>query len=137
MNEGSAGVGGGAGILHAAGDEIIRHDLRVFFPGVVHAKFFAEQLHHGRSAAEVDREAVAAPLGRVISDRDAAPGVFHFVEFTGDNGDQVGGAGDRLFPVPGFQSFAGVADADELAVRNGDPGSGNREDCFGREAIVG
>src|ERR1700732_2908012 len=137
MNEGVAAVGGGAGILHAAGDEFIDHDLRVFFPGVVDAKFLAEQLHHGRRAAIVYREAVAASLGRVIGDGDAAPSVFHLVEFTGYNSDQIGGAGDGLFPIPGFQSFSGVADADELAVRNGDPGSGNRKDCFGREPIVG
>jgi len=36
------------------------HDLRVFFPGIVHAEFLAEEFHHGGSASIVDGEAVAA-----------------------------------------------------------------------------
>ncbi len=136
MNEGSAGVGGSAGIFHAAGHEIIHHDLRVFFPGVVDTEFFAEQLHHCGSTSVVDRQAVAAPLGRVIGDRDAAPGIFHLVEFTGDNSDQVGGAWHRLFPIPRFQAFAGIADAHEFAVRNGNPRAGDSEDCFRCQPII-
>ncbi len=137
MNEGFAGVGGGARILHAAGDEIIHHDLRVFFPGIVHAECLAEEFHHGRSASIVDGEAVAATLWCVIGHGNTAPGLFHLIEFAGDDGDQVGRAGDRFFPIPGFQTLAGVADADKFSVRNGDPGSRNSEDCFGREAIIG
>ncbi len=136
VNEGVAGVGGGAGILHAAGDEVVHHDLRVFFPRVVDAKFFAKQLDHRRSASEVDGQAVRAALRSVIGDWDTAPGILHFLEFASNDGDQVSGAGDGLLPIPGFQSLAGVADADEFAVRNGDPGSRNGKDRFRREAIV-
>src|SRR5260370_13807435 len=71
MHERSAGVGGSAGILHAAGDEIIDHNLRIFFPGVVDAKFFAEYLHHRRSASVVDVKAAAASLPPLIAYRDA------------------------------------------------------------------
>ena len=102
MNQGTAVVGGGTRILHAAGDEIIHHDLRVFFPGIVDAEFLAEQLHHCRRATIVEGEAVAASLWRVIGDRNAVPGIFYFIEFTGHNGDEVGGAGDGFFPIPGF-----------------------------------
>src|SRR2546422_3461192 len=40
-------------------------------------------------------------------------------------------------PSPGLQVLAGVGHADELAVRNGDPGGGNGENRFRGEAIVG
>src|SRR5213080_3285713 len=116
VNEGTAVVGRGAGIFHAASDEIIDHDLRVFFPWIVNANFLAEELHHGWSASVVDRESIAAALRRIVGDGDAAPRLFHFVEFARDNRDQVGGAGNGLFPIPGLQTFARVADADELAV---------------------
>src|SRR2546429_1283835 len=42
MNEGRAAIGRGAGIFHAARDEIIDHDLRIFFPWIVDANFLAE-----------------------------------------------------------------------------------------------
>ena len=116
MNEGRAGIGRGAGIFHAARDEIIDHDLRIFFPWIVDANFLAEQLHHGRSATVVDREAVAAAFWRIVGDGDAAPRLFHLVEFARHHSNQVGGAGNRLFPIPGLQALARVADADELAV---------------------
>src|SRR5260370_14025137 len=102
MNEGRAGVRGGAGVFHATGDEIIDHDLGVFFPWVVDADFFAEEIDHGRRATVVNREAVAATLWRVIGDRDARPRLFHFVKFARDYSEQVRGTGDGLFPVPGL-----------------------------------
>ncbi len=116
MNQGIARVGGGARILHAASDEIIHHDLRVFFPGIIHAEFLAEEFHHRRSPSIVEGEAVAATLWSVIGHGNTVPGLFHLVEFTGDNGNQVGRTGDGFLPIPGFQTFAGVADADELAI---------------------
>ncbi len=79
MLERRAGIGRGAGIFHAASDEIIDHGLRVLFPGIVDPKFFAEELDHLRSAAVVDGEALAASFGRVVRDGDAAPGVFYLV----------------------------------------------------------
>jgi len=68
-----------------------------FFPGVIDAKFLAEQLHHCRSAAVVDGKSVAASLRRVVGNGDAVPGLFHFIKFTGNHGDQVGGTGYGLF----------------------------------------
>ena len=136
MNKRSARVGCSAGILHAAGNEVIHHDLRVFFPRIIDAKFFAEQLHHCWSAAIVDREAVATSLGRVVGNRDAAPGLFHFVKLTGDHSDQVGGTEDGLLPIPGLQTLAGVGDTYQFAVGNRDPRCGNGENRFGREPVV-
>ena len=136
MNERSAAVGGGAGVFHAARDEIIHHDLRVFFPGIIDAQLLAEEIHHRGRAAIVDGEAVSSALRRIVGDGDAAPGVLQFVEFAGHNGDEIRGTGDGFLPIPGLQPFAGVGDANELAVRNGDPGGRNREDRFCGEAIV-
>src|SRR6266403_358630 len=136
MDERAAGVGRGAGVLHAPGDEIIHHDLRVFFPRVVDAKFLAEEFQHRRSAAVVDGQAIAAALGRVVCDGNAAPGFFHFIEFAGNYGNQVSGARDRFFPIPGLEAFAGVVDIDELAIRNGDPRGGDGEDRFGGQAVI-
>src|SRR2546426_4661723 len=136
MDERAARVRGGAGVFHPPGDEIVHHDLRVFFPRVVDTKFLAEELQHRWSTAVVDGQAIAAALGGVIRDGNAVPGVFHFVELAGDDGDQVGGAKDRFFPIPGLKAFAGIGDVDELAIRNGDPGGGDGEDRFGGEAII-
>src|SRR5438093_1117568 len=84
MIEGGAGIGGSDGILHPAGDEIIDHDLRVFFPRVVDANFLAEKLDHGWSAPVVHGETIAASLWSVIGDGYASPGLFHFVKFAGE-----------------------------------------------------
>src|SRR5580704_11153229 len=136
MNERRAGVGSGAGVLHAAGYKIIHHGLRIFFPRIVHAKLPAEEIDHRRSTAVIEGKAVATPLRRVVSDGDTVPTVFHFFEFTSDNGDQIGGARDGFLPRPGFETFAGVRHADELAVGDGDPRRRDGENRLGREPIV-
>ena len=119
--KGVSGVGGGAGIFHAAGDEVVDHDLRVFFPGIVDADFFVEELDHRGRAFVVGEEAVAAAFGGVVGEREAAERLLDFVEFAGDDGDEIGRAGLRFAPGPGFLVVAGVGDADELAVGDGDP----------------
>ena len=63
--------------------------------------------------------------------------VFYFVEFAGDDGDEVGGAGQGLAPGPGLHGVGGIGDVDELAVGKGQPRGGHGEDRFGGEAIVG
>src|SRR5437016_13234484 len=72
--ERAAGVCGGAGILHSAGDKVIDHDLRVFFPGVLDAELLAEQIDHCRGTAVVDRTTITAALRPVIGYRQTAPG---------------------------------------------------------------
>src|SRR5579864_1236011 len=136
MLERSAGVGGGTGVFHPAGYEIIDHGLGVLFPWIIDAEFFAEEFDHLGSTAVIDGEAVAAAFGRVISDRDAAPRILYFFKFASDDGDEIGGAGDRFFPGPSLRAVAGVGDVDKLAVGNGDPGGRNGEDGFGGEAVV-
>src|SRR2546429_5900595 len=53
-------------LLHSAGDKVIDHDLRVFFPGVLDAELLAEQIDHCRGTAVVDRKTITAALRRVI-----------------------------------------------------------------------
>src|SRR5580704_12620384 len=137
MLEGLAGVRGGAGVFHAAGDEIIDHGLRVLFPGIIDAKFCAEKFKHLGCAGIVDRKTVAAAFGRVVGDRDAAPSVFHLLKFAGDDRDEIRGAGYGFFPGPRFHAVGGVGDVDELAVGDGDPVGGNGDNGFGGEAVVG
>src|SRR5919108_1832540 len=137
MIKGAAGICGGAGILHTAGNEVIDHDLRVFFPGIIHAKLFAEEIDHGGSAAVIYRKTITAAFRGVVSDRHAVPGVFCFVKFTGDNGDEIGRAGNGFPPSPSLQTFACFGNANELAVGNGDPGSWNSKDSFRSQTIVG
>ena len=137
MLERLAGVCCGAGVFHAAGDEIIDHGLRVLFPGIVDAEFCAKEFDHLRSAGVIDGEAVAAAFGGVVGDGDAAPGVFYFLEFAGDDRDEIGGAGDGFFPGPRLHAVGGVGDVDEFAVGDGDPVGGNGENGFGGEAVIG
>src|SRR5580700_11293076 len=136
MLERIAGVGGGAGVFHAAGNEIINHRLRVFFPGIVDAEFCAEEFDHLGGAGVVDGEAVAATFGGVVSDRNAAPGVSYFFEFTGDDGDEIRGTGLGFLPRPGLHAIRGIGYVDELAVGNGDPAGGDSEDGLGGEAVI-
>ena len=100
--ERAAGVGCGAGIFHSAGDEVIHHDLGVLLPGVVDAELLAEEIDHRGRATVVHGKTIATALRRVIRDRNAAPGVFHFIEFAGDDGDEVSRAWDRFAPGPSF-----------------------------------
>src|SRR5260370_24568625 len=93
MLEGAARVSGSAGILHAAGDEIINHGLRVFFPGIVDSKLLAEEVDHRGRAAIIDGDAIGTTLGGVIGYGYSVPGIFHFFEFSGHYSDEVGGAG--------------------------------------------
>ena len=102
MIERATGVGGGAGIFHASSDEVIHHDLRVFFPGVVDAELFAEEINHGGSAAVVDGETIAAAFRDVVSDRHAAPGILCFIELTGNYRDEIGRTGNGFAPSPGL-----------------------------------
>ena len=44
--QGLGSVGSGAGVFHAAGYEIVDHHLCVFFPGVIDAYFFVEEIDH-------------------------------------------------------------------------------------------
>src|SRR5580704_2722379 len=108
MLERIASVCRGAGVLHAAGDEVIDHGLRVLFPWVIDAEFFAEEFDHLRSAGVVDGETVAAAFGGVVGDGDAAPGIFYFFEFTGDNREEIRGARYGFFPGPRLHTVASV-----------------------------
>src|ERR1700688_2542228 len=137
MLERIAGVCRGAGVFHATGDEIIDHGLRILFPGVVDAEFGAEEFDHLGSVGVVDGEAVAAAFGGVVGDGDAAPGIFYFFEFAGDNREEVRGARYGFLPGPCLHTVGSVGDVDELAIGNGDPGGGDREDGFGGEAVIG
>jgi hypothetical protein len=131
-----AGVRGGAGVFHAAGNEIIDHGLRVFFPRIVDAELRAEEFEHLGSAAVIDGEAVAAAFGSVVGDGHPAPGVLHFVEFAGDDGDQIGRARLGFFPRPGLHAVGGVGDADKFAVGDGEPVGGDSQNGFGGETII-
>src|SRR5580704_618150 len=137
MLERIAGVCRGAGVFHSTSDEVIDHGLRVLFPRVVDAEFCAEEFDHLGSAGVVDGEAVAAAFGGVVGDGDAAPGIFYFLEFAGDNREEIRGARYGFFPGPRLHTVGSVGDVDELAVGNGDPGGGDSEDGFGGETVIG
>ena len=137
MDQRGAGIRGGAGIFHSAGDKVIDHHLRVFFPGIVDAKSFIEKLDHGRSSSVIDGQAVAAAFRRIVGDRQPVETVFDFVEFTGDDGNEVSGAGKGFAPRPGLHIVGSVGDADQFSIADGKPRSGNGEDGLGGQAVVG
>src|ERR1700758_830598 len=101
MVQGAASVGGGAGVFHAASNEVIDHHLRVFFPGIVHAELFAEKIDHLGSTTVIHGKTISAALWSIVGDGHATPRVLYFVELSGNNGDEIGGAGNGFAPGPG------------------------------------
>src|SRR5208337_5114955 len=129
-------IGGGAGVFHAAGDEIIDHRLRVFLPRIIHAELFAEEVNHLGSARVVDVEAVAAILGCVVGDGDASPSILGFGEFACNDSEEIGGTELRFAPRPGLQTGARIGNADEFSIGDGEPAGRNGENRFRGETVI-
>ena len=112
MNQRRTCVRSSAGVLHSTRNELIHHGLRVFFPRIIHAKLFAEQLHHLWRSRITYFQPVASPLRRVIGHRLAPPAILRFIKFAGHHRDQIRRTWQVLLPRPGFQSIARFFHAD-------------------------
>src|SRR5580693_2214433 len=135
-DEAARGERGGAGIFHAAFDEIVYGGLRVLRPGVGHAELIREKIEHLARARESGIDSVFLAARNDVTDRDSAPRVFLFDEFAGDRGDQIRGQRFGLFPIPGFGAVGFIFYADEVAVGNCEPGGRHGENHFGGGAVV-
>ena len=102
--ERSMGEDGGRRILHAAGHEVLHHDLIIFYPGIGHPDLSLEIVHHvGGAGKGIGRHGRIA-LRHIESQGNIAMPQRDLLEVPRGQGDQVADMGFFLMPMGDLQA---------------------------------
>ena len=97
--ESEFGERGGAGVLHAAGGELLDNDLSVFLPRVIDAEALAEEREHVARPAERAGDVVLVAFRHVVKNRQVLPLFADHVEPADDQRHEIRDVWLVLSPV--------------------------------------